>query len=126
MKKIVLLACVALALGCKKNDTPETPLPEIVINTPVLNQHYVKGDTIRVTGIATYINDLTEVAIHMTNMTTNFEFFHNHFSNVNTKSYNFESKYGIPDLTKATYKVEVEGNDKDGNLATEEVMISVN
>ncbi len=126
MKKIVLLACVALALGCKKTGTTETPLPQIAINTPVVNQHYAMGDTIRVTGIATYTNDLTEVAIHMTNMTTNFEFFHNHFSNVNTKSYNFESKYGIPDLTKATYKIEVEATDKDGNFTVKEVMVTIN
>lgn len=126
MKKIAIIACISLAMGCKKNATPETPLPDIVVNTPTENQHYVKGDTIRVTGIVTYSAELTEVAVHMTNMTTNFEFFHNHFSNVNTKSYNFESKYGVPDLNKATYKIEVEANDKDGNLATKEITVTIN
>lgn len=126
MKKIAIIACISLAIGCKKNAAPETPLPDIVVNTPTENQHYVKGDTIRVTGIATYSTELTEVAVHMTNMTTNFEFFHNHFSNVNTKSYNFESKYGVPDLTKTTYKIEVEANDKDGNLATKEITVTIN
>jgi hypothetical protein len=126
MKYIIAMMCICLVWGCKKDKAPETPLPVIVVNTPTANQHYVKGDTIRVTGTITCTTELTEVAVHMTDMTTNFEFFHNHFSNVNSMSYNFSSKYGIPDLIKTTYKVEVEGNDKDGNLATEEVMITIN
>lgn len=126
MKPLMMLAVVCLAWGCKKDKAPETPLPVIVINTPTANQHYVKGDTIRVTGTITCTTELTEVAVHMTNMTTNFEFFHNHFSGVNATTYNFSSKFGITDATKTTYKVEVEGNDKDGNLGTEEVMITIN
>ncbi|MGG9963045.1 DUF4625 domain-containing protein [Ferruginibacter sp. SUN106] len=126
MKKIVVLSGLCLVLGCKKNETPERPVPVIVVNTPSENQHFVKGDTIRVTGNITCTTELIEVAVHMTNLTTNFEFFHNHFSGVNTTSYNFSSKYGIPDLVKASYKVEVEGNDKDGNSTTKEIIVTVN
>jgi hypothetical protein len=126
MKKISLFACIILIWGCKKNEVPAKPVPVITVNTPAENQHYIKGDTIRVTGNITCTTELIEVAVHMTNMTTDFEFFHNHFSGVNTMSYNFESKYGIPDLIKATYKIEVEGNDKDGNTATKEITVTVN
>ena len=126
-KLIPVLACICLVLGCKKNDTaPAKPVPVIVVNTPSENQHYVKGDTIRVTGTITCTTELIEVAVHMTDMTTNFEFYHNHFSGVNTMSYNFVSKYGVPDLTKTSYKVEVEGNDKDGNSSTKEIIVTVN
>ena len=126
MKRIYVLACIALLWGCRKNDIPEKPVPVITVNTPVENQHYVKGDTIRITGTITCTTELIEVAVHMTNVSTNFEFFHNHFSGVNTTSYNFASKYGIPDLIKATYQIEVEGNDKDGNSTTKEIMVTVN
>ena len=110
----------------QKNDVPGKPVPVITVNTPSENQHFVKGDTIRVTGTITCTTELIEVAVHMTNVATNFEFFHNHFSGVNTTSYNFVSKYGIPDLIKASYKIEIEGNDKDGNSTTKEIMVTVN
>jgi hypothetical protein len=97
-----------------------------MVNTPAENQHYVKGDTIRVTGTITCTTELIEVAVHMTDIPTNFEFFHNHFSGVNTTSYNFSSKYGIPDLIKTSYKIEIEGNDKDGNSTTKEIIVTVN
>jgi hypothetical protein len=126
MKRILLVACISLVLGCKKNEVPEKPVPVITVNTPAENQHYVKGDTIRITGTITCTTELIEVAVHMTNVTTNFEFFHDHHSGVNTTSYNFSSKYGIPDLIKATYKIEIEGNDKDGNSTTKEVLVTVN
>jgi hypothetical protein len=126
MQKIYALACIVLLWSCKKNDVPEKPVPVITVNTPAENQHFVKGDTIRVTGTITCTTELIEVAVHMTNVGTNFEFFHNHFSGVNTKSYNFSSKYGVPDLTKATYKIEIEGNDKDGNTAMKEILVTVN
>ncbi len=125
MKNTFLFAFVCFIWSCKKN-VSEVSLPEITVNTPFQNQHYIKGDTIRVTGTITYAKELIEVAVHMTNMTTNAEFLHNHFSGVNTMSYNFSSKYGIPDLIKATYKIEVEGNDKDGNFSTKEIMVTVN
>jgi len=62
----------------------------------------------------------------MTDIPTNFEFFHNHFNGVNTMTYNFSSKYGIPDGIKTSYKIEIEGNDKDGNSTTKEIMVTVN
>jgi hypothetical protein len=126
MKKIALLACIYMLGSCKKEEKPEPPIPVITINTPAENQHFVKGDTIRITGTITCTTEITEVAVHMTNTNTNFEFFHNHFSGVNTMSYNFSAKYGIPDFAKATYKVEVQGNDKDGNLGTKEIIVTVN
>ena len=126
MKKVYILAGLALLWSCKKNDAPEKPVPVITVNTPGVNQHFVKGDTIRVTGTITCTTELIEVAVHMTDLNSGLEFFHNHFSGVNTMAYNFSSKYGIPDLIKTSYKIEIEGNDKDGNSTTKEVMVTVN
>ena len=126
MKKILLGTCIVMVWSCKKNDIPEKPLPVITVNTPAENQHYVKGDTIRVTGTITCTTELIEVAVHMTDLNSGLEFFHNHFSGVNTMSYNFSSKYGILDLIKTSYKVEIEGNDRDGNSSTKEIMVTVN
>jgi hypothetical protein len=125
MTKLFLVAGICFLFSCSKKDvTP--PTPNIVINTPSDNQHYVKGDTIRITGTVTHSAEILEVAVHMTNTSTNVEFFHNHFSAGNQMLYNFNSVYGIPDNVKATYKVEVEANDKDGNSSTKELTITIN
>ena len=69
---------------------------------------------------------MLEVAVHMTNTATGNEFFHNHFAAGNQTTYNFNSVYGIPDLIKATYQVEVEADDVNGNTSKEELTITVN
>jgi hypothetical protein len=125
MNKLFLVAGICFLMSCSKKGVVP-PVPNIVVNTPSENQHYVKGDTIRITGTVTHSADILEVAVHMTNNTTNVEFFHNHFSAGNLRLYNFNSVYGIADNIKATYTVEVEANDIDGNTSTKEITISVN
>jgi hypothetical protein len=125
MKKLFLFASIVFVLSCKR-DTVQKPEPAIVINTPTASQHFVMGDTIRITGTVTHTIELTEVAVHMTDLSNNSEFFHNHFSAGNKTFYYFDSKYGIPDNKKASYKVEVEATDKDGNSTTKELTISLN
>lgn len=126
MNRLFLIAGICFLSGCKKDTAAEAPKPQVTINTPTENQHFVKGDTIRITGTVTHSAPILEVAVHMTNIGTNSEFFHNHFSAGNGLQYNFSSVYGIADLIKATYKVEVEANDKDGNSTTKEITITVN
>ncbi|MFN8251889.1 MAG: DUF4625 domain-containing protein [Ferruginibacter sp.] len=126
MKRLLLLAGIYCLAGCKKNETAAASKPQVIINTPSASQHFVKGDTIRITGTVTHTAAILEVAVHMTSLSTGNEFFHNHFSAGNLLQYNFSSVYGIPDLNKATYKVEVEATDKDGNTGTKELAITVN
>lgn len=122
-----LLPVSCLATACKKNAASPDPVkPKIVINAPVAGQHYVKGDTIRITGTVTHPPGVLEVAVHMTSTATGNEFFHNHFAAGNQSAYNFNSVYGIPDVTKATYQVEVEAGDINGNTSKSELTITVN
>ena len=112
-------------VGCK-TDPVVKPTPVIEISTPTNNQHFVVGDTIRITGTVTHVMVITEVAVHMTDQTTKMEFFHNHFSAGNNTSYTFNAKYGIPNNVKSSFQLEVEATDKDGNVATKELLIQVN
>lgn len=125
MKSLLLLAAVALFVGCKK-ETVTKPVTVIEIITPTANQHFVMGQTIHITGKITSSNALTEVAVHMTDPDTKIEFFHNHFSGGNQMEYQFDSSYPIPDNKKATIKAEVEATDKDGNATSREITITVN
>ena len=125
MNRILIIAGIFFMVGCK-TDPIVKPVPVIEISTPTNNQHFVVGDTIRITGTVTHVMALTEVAVHMTDQTTKMEFFHNHFSAGNTTSYTFNAKYGIPNNVKSSFQLEVEATDKDGNVATKEMLIQVN
>lgn len=91
MRKLFLVVLVCCLYSCQKNGDI-VPSPDIVINIPINNQHFNKGDTIRITGSVTHSLELTEVAVHMTDIATNQEFFHNHFSPGNKTSYSYNSK----------------------------------
>ncbi len=125
MKKFFLFAGIVCVLACKR-ETMQKSEAAIVVDTPTARQHFVMGDTIRITGTVTHTIELTEVAVHMTDLSNNSEFFHNHFSAGNKTFYYFSSKYGIPDNAKASYKVEVEATDKDGNSSSKELTITLN
>jgi hypothetical protein len=125
MKRLFLFVVVVFVLSCKRN-TMQPPEPAIVIDTPTASQHFSMGDTIRISGTVTHSVELTEVAVHMTDLSTNNEFFHNHFTADNKTFYYFDAKYGIPDNKKVSYKVEVEAIDKYGAAATKELTISLN
>jgi hypothetical protein len=125
MKNLLLLTAVVLFIGCKKESVAK-PVAVIEILTPTANQHFVMGQTIHITGSITSSIALTEVAVHMTDLDTKIEFFHNHFSGGNQMEYQFDSSYPIPDNKKATIKVEVEATDKDGNSDSKQMTITVN
>lgn len=125
MKKILVFAFFGLVAGCTKEKVT-VPLPVISINTPANNQHFVKGETIHISGTITHSKVLTEVAVHMTDQGTKVEFFHNHFSGGNMLTFNYDSNYIVPDNTKSTYKVEIEATDLDGTIASREITVTTN
>lgn len=125
MKRLLVFTAIVLFIGCKK-ETVAKPTTVIEIRTPTANQHFVMGQTIHITGKITSSNALTEVAVHMTDLATQIEFFHNHFSGGNQLEYQFDSSYPIPDNKKATIKAEVEATDKDGNATSKEITITIN
>lgn len=125
MNKLLTLAAASFFIGCK-TDPIVKPLPRIEINTPSSNQHFVLGDTIHITGTITHTLPLTEVGVHMTDLSSKIEFFHNHYSGGNTTSFNFDVKYALPNNVKTSFELEVEATDKDLNTATEEIMLLIN
>jgi hypothetical protein len=125
MKKVFLYTAILFFVACNKKTTA-LPAPVIVINTPSENQHFVNGDTIYIKGNVTHGIELTEVAVHMTNLTSKNEFFHNHFSAGNKTYFEFNSKYPVADNNKTSFKVEVEATDKNGMVATKEMTITIN
>ena len=111
--------------GCDKDDAPK-PIPVIVINTPMDNQHFVMGDTIRITGTVTHSQPLAEIGVHMTDLTTKVEFFHQHYTVSNITTYNFDNKFIIPGNAKTSFIVDIEVSDLDLNAAKKSVTISIN
>lgn len=125
MNRILTIACLLFILSCKKEEAVK-PVPVIIINTPTNNQHFVIGDTIRISGTITHNIELTEAAVHMTDISTKDEFYHSHLNPFNQLSLSHEFKYKIPNNTKSTFQVEIEATDKNGNTANKEVMITIN
>jgi Bacterial Ig domain len=127
MKKImaIAIAVACLFLACKKQPAA-VPEPLITFTSPAANQHFVKGDTIHITGTVTHDIEILEVAVHMTDNSTSSEFFHNHFSAGNKTYFEFNSVYGITENTKTTFKVEVEVTDKNSHTGQKELAISIN
>ena len=125
MRKILLLLWLVAGIACKKAVTL-APEPVIVIGTPSAAQHFMKGDTIHINGNVTHTIEMMEVAVHMTDLSSKSEFFHNHFSAGNKTYYEFDSKYPVTETVKTSFKVEVEATDKDGNAATKEITITIN
>lgn len=120
-----LFLLVVLAAACSKQKDTK-PLPVISIATPSDNQHYVKGDTVRITGRVVHTVALVEVAVHITDLGTNNEFFHNHFGANNQMSYDYSSWYAVPDNSKASFKIEVEATDSSGSSTSKEIKITLN
>jgi len=125
MKKIFLYTAILFVVACSKK-TESKPEPVIVVNTPSENQHFVNGDTIRIKGNVTHTIELTEVAVHMTDITSKNEFFHNHFLVANKTSFDFDVKYPVSENIKTSFKLEVEATDKNGTAVTKEMTITIN
>ena len=125
MKQIMAIAAVCLVMACKKQ-APAVPEPLISFISPAANQHFVKGDTIRISGNITHDIEMVEVGVHMTDKTSNAEFFHNHFSAGNKTYFEFNAVYEIIENTKTGFKVVVEVNDKNSHTGKKELDISIN
>ena len=121
----MVIAAACLLMACKKQPAA---VPEPVINfaSPAINQHFVKGDSIRISGTVTHDIEMLEVAIHMTDKSTSSEFFHNHFSAGNKTYFEFKAVYGITENAKTIFKVEVEVTDANSNTGQKELYISIN
>ena len=124
MKRILIIVGIFFVLGCKKE--PDITIPFIEINTPTSNKHFVKGDTIHISGSVTHDKTLTDVAVHIMNFSTRMEFFHKYFTPGNQPVFYYYASYPITDNAKSTFKLEVKATDKDGTTVSEEMLIRIN
>lgn len=125
MKKLLLFFGLAVIASCTHKAIIK-PVPVIVINTPAANQHFSNGDEIHITGTVTHTIALTDVAIHITDNADKNEFFHNHYSAGNTTSYSFDARHLLTTGKKTSYVVGIEATDKNGTIASEEIIITIN
>lgn len=126
MLKLFAFAAIALLIGCKHEKVPGQPVPEITITSPAPNTHFSNGDTIHIAGMVTHSIAITEVGVHMVDLSNDNEFFHNHYSAGNATSFEFDAEYVIPNDVTTTYRIEVEVTDVNNNLATEDIEIRIN
>ena len=127
MKKWFLILLVVSFCSCSYDKTLLVKSASVIlVNTPTGNQHFVMGDTIRITGIVTQTFPITEVAVHMTDISNNSEFYHNHFLTNNKLVYDFSSVFAIKDNKPAAFKVEIEAVDIDGNDSSKDLIITIN
>jgi|GEM_PF-6245574 len=125
MNRIWIVAAILLLTACK-NETVTKPIPAISIDAPADKQHYVMGDTIHISGNVTHSMPLTEVAVHMTDISNSSEFFHNHFGALYTSNYHFYSFYRISSNASTSFEVEIEATGEDGTSCTKKLTVKVN
>ena len=125
MKQLFIIVSIVFVLGCKK-ETAVHKEAVIVINTPTTNQHFAIGDTINITGTVTHNITLQSVAVHMTNLSNNNEFFHYHFTALDKTTYNFNASYTVVENNKTSFKVEVEVIDNDNFTDMKDMLITIN
>jgi hypothetical protein len=127
MKKCFIAGYLLTLVSCTYQKTSlAPPTANIIISTPFTNQHFVKGDTIRISGIVTHSIPLDAVAVHMTDLANDNEFFHNHFLVDNKLQYDFNATYVVPDNTKTSFKIQVEAQDTDFTESSKEMIITIN
>jgi hypothetical protein len=128
MSRIFFFALLpVILLSCRHQvEVPPKGIAVITIVTPSDNQHFVQGDTIHITGRVTNTVAMTEVAVHMTDLSNNNEFFHNHFSAGYQKTFSFSSVYPVDNPIKTSFRVEVEEQDQNGGTSSKDITISIN
>lgn len=85
MKKNFFLSTIFFSLilllfqtSCKKEDDKDTENPTVTVAKPTSNQAFANGDTVKISAAFADNEALHEVGIHVTNLTTDSEFFHYH------------------------------------------------
>jgi hypothetical protein len=127
VKRLLLLLVIPVFLFACKYDKPDDSTPPlVVINTPFLNQHFVTGDTIRITGLCTDNKELDEVPVHITDEATRQEFFHNHYGLIHSSTFNVNTFHVVTTTARTRYTVAIEAKDIDHNKAEKEVIITIN
>jgi hypothetical protein len=127
MKRFFLFLVIPVFLFACKYDKPDdsTP-PQVIINTPVPNQHFVTGDTIRITGVCTDDKELDEVPVHITDEITHQEFFHNHYGLIHSSSFIVNTYHVVTATTRTRFTVAIEAADIGRNRVEKNVEVTIN
>lgn len=127
MKYIFLLPAVLLFLfSCKHEQQDDIVRPTVTITSPVNGQQFVTGDTIKITGICRDDNELDEVPVHITDLETRVEFFHNHYGLLHSNTYNVDTYCVVTTTARTKYSVVIEAADMSGNRVEKEVEVKIN
>lgn len=125
MKPILAILTILTLLSCSHDDDT-IGRPVITVNTPTDNQHFVKGETIHITGKVTDAYPLTEVGVHMTLPNSTNEFFHNHFSANNQQEFIIDASYTIVESITTNFILHIEAEDRSGGKTEKEISLRIN
>lgn len=119
-------AFIFILCSCKHEQSGDIVRPEVTILTPVHNQQFVTGDTIKITGVCRDDKELEEVPVHITDLDTRVEFFHNHYGLLHSNTFNVDTYHVVTTTSRTKYSVVIEAVDKAGNLVEKEVEVKIN
>lgn len=126
MKKLLyisLLTISAAVVSCKKEDQTEeeyepAAVPTFTIDTPIENQSFAYGDTIKITGTITSETDMHGYNVRLIDLSTNMNLvdkvYHEHG---NSFTFSESKKITVSDTTQMTIIIDA-AIDHEGNIAT--------
>lgn len=113
MKKILVLALVALSIGaCKKGNVPDTLTPVINVTSPAVNQQFGAGANVNIIASIFDNRELHYVHLSVTNKGSGVHVLHVE-EHPDTRSYELNKSFTTGAFT--TYSVLVEAEDHAGN-----------
>ncbi len=126
MKKIITsIVLLTFFTNCKRdtNFEKDTQEPIVTITTPTAAQLFTGGQAINITGVVTDNNYISEIHIHVTNITTSSLLVDVHlYPGANTISFS----QSLTAVTGARYKILVTAIDKAINEGRSSVEVSTN
>lgn len=112
----------ATVVSCKKDQAEEehepAAVPTFTIDTPIENQSFAYGDTIKITGMITSETDMHGYNVRLIDLSTNMNLidkvYHEHG---NSFTFSESKKNTVSDTTQMTIIIDA-AIDHDGNIAT--------
>lgn len=123
---LFLLAIPVFLVSCEHENKGDITFPTVIIYTPVEHQHFVTGDTIRITGLCRDNEELDEVPVHITDEDTHQEFFHNHYGLIHSNTFTVDTYYVVTTTAHTKYSIVVEAVDMSGHTVEKEVEVDIN
>src|SRR5215212_415149 len=125
MKKGIVLFSILVLGSCKKDNGKEEDkqLPVITITTPTNNQVFTGGQTVSINATINDNDKLSEVHLEIINTTTGAFITHEHYA-PGAASYNLLKSFSVQ--SSISYKIKIEADDANSNIANAEVLVRAN